>query len=288
LALGSPVHDRLNQHRGDADWLAASWVDPNTRVLPLRSGEVWVDDTTSTPCWLATSAVPVDAERLLLGAVADGTKRFAALVDEGFSLPGAHPIGLRALVDALAATDTGLLLHALALGNWHEQHQYCPRCGSATTVAMGGHVRRCGDGSEHYPRTDPAVIALVVDGSERALLGHQTRWPDRWFSTLAGFVEAGESAEQALAREIHEEVGIRIDSAQYRGSQPWPFPSSLMLGYTAVVSGAGPQPRPDGLEIAEARWFSRAQLREEVTAGLVRLPPGLSIARSLINDWLQG
>lgn len=288
LPLGRPVHDRLNQHRSDDAWLVRAWDDPDTRVLPLRSGEAWVHDSTGSLCWLPSSALPSGAERLLLGSVPDGTMRFAALVGADFDLPQTHPVGLRALGDSLAAADAGLLLHALALSNWHEKHQRCPSCGAPTTPALGGHMRRCQDGSEHYPRTDPAVIALVVDGDGRALLGHQARWPDRWFSTLAGFVEAGESAEQALAREIEEEVGIRIDSAEYRGSQPWPFPSSLMLGYTARVSGTGPPPQPDGLEIAEARWFDRAELSEDVRAGRVRLPPGLSIARRLIDDWLNG
>jgi NAD+ diphosphatase len=288
MPLGQPVHDRLNQHRNDEDWLRRAWDQPDTLALPLRSGEVWVHDSTEALCWLAPHEVPAGAERLLLGAGAGGTLRFAALVGDEFSLPQAHPVGLRALGDTLVGADAGLLLHALALGNWHEQHQRCSRCGAPTTAALGGHLRRCPDGCEHYPRTDPAVIALVVDGDDRALLGHQARWPDRWFSTLAGFVEAGESAEQALFREIEEEVGIRIDSARYLGSQPWPFPSSLMLGYRAAVAGTGPQPQPDGLEIAEARWFSRAQLREEADAGLVRLPPRLSIASKLINDWLDG
>jgi NAD+ diphosphatase len=149
-----------------------------------------------------------------------------------------------------------------------------------------GWWRTCpADGSEHYPRTDPAVIALLVDDEGNALLGRQTRWPEGAFSTLAGFVEPGESAESAVVREISEEVGLRPTAATYIGSQPWPFPASLMLGYHATVAGVRPEPHPDGVEIAEARWISRDELPALCESREVRLPGRLSIAHHLVRLW---
>ncbi|MGH8867026.1 MAG: NAD(+) diphosphatase, partial [Actinomycetes bacterium] len=144
--------------------------------------------------------------------------------------------------------------------------------------------RRCpADGSLHFPRTDPAVIMLVTDGGDRCLLGRQAKWPERRFSTLAGFVEPGESLEHAVAREVHEEAGLRVVSTDYVASQPWPFPASLMLGFTATVDGH--DVRVDGEEIVEARWLTRAQLCEDFRTGELRLPPPVSIARRLIEGW---
>ena len=155
-------------------------------------------------------------------------------------------------------------------------------------MTTGGWVRRCAaDDSEHYPRTDPAVIMLVRDRDDRALLGHQVAWPDGWFSTLAGFVEPGESAEAAVRREVHEESGVTIgsdpDDVVYLGSQPWPFPNSLMLGFHAHASDVTVQ--ADGVEIGEARWFTRDELKSSCATGEVRIPPAISIARRLIERW---
>src|SRR5690606_16065858 len=145
---------------------------------------------------------------------------------------------------------------AVALANWHATHGYCARCGAATVATQAGYVRRCPEeGSEHYPRTDPVVIMLVVDENDRALLGRNSAWPPGRFSTLAGFVEPGETLEQAVVREVHEETHVRVHACRYVGSQPWPFPASLMLGYFARARGV--EPMPDGGEITEARWYSR-------------------------------
>jgi len=174
----------------------------------------------------------------------------------------------------------------LALANWHRTHTRCPRCGTPTRIAGLGWWRTCPqDATEHYPRTDPAVIAVLVDAEGNALLGRQTRWPEGAFSTLAGFVEAGESAESAVVREIDEEVGLRPTGVHYVASQPWPFPASLMLGFRATVDGVRPTPRPDGVEIAEARWLSREELSPACEAREVRLPGRLSIAHHLIRQW---
>ena len=193
---------------------------------------------------------------------------------------------LREVGAALDAADAGLMVNAVALDNWHRTHPRCPRCGEPTTMVQGGQARRCdNDGSTHFPRTDPAVIMLVHDGADRCLLGRQPSWPERRFSCLAGFVEAGESAEAAVVREVAEEVGVRITAVEYRASQPWPFPCSLMLGFRALAAD-GPVVLADG-EIAEARWRTRGQLREALSSGEVLLPPPVSIAYQLITEWLD-
>jgi NAD+ diphosphatase len=168
------------------------------------------------------------------------------------------------------------------LGNWHASHRRCPRCGEATEVVDGGWVRRCpADGSDHFPRTDPAVIVLVHDGADRCLLGRQPTWPRGRYSTLAGFVEPGESLEQAVVREIREESSVTVGDVVYRGSQPWPFPASLMLGFEARVTDGTAAVGDDELE--DVRWFSRADLRR----GEPMLPPPASIAHWLITSWLD-
>ncbi|MDQ0633260.1 NAD+ diphosphatase [Arthrobacter pascens] len=195
--------------------------------------------------------------------------------------------GFRDIASALNPTDTALFVEASAIANWHSGHTHCPRCGAPTLVEAGGWVRRCPqDGSEHYPRTDPAIIVTVVGPDGRLLLGGGGAVDARNYSTLAGFVEPGESLEQAVVREIHEEVGVRVTGCQYLGSQSWPFPASLMLGFTAVT--ADTEARPDGVEVTRARWFSREELQEAVLNGEITISSRLSIARSLIEHWYGG
>lgn len=185
------------------------------------------------------------------------------------------------------ALHTALFIEASAIANWHATHTNCPRCGAQTIVEAGGWVRRCPvDNSEHYPRTDPAIIVTVVGEDDRLLLGGGGPLDAKNYSTLAGFVEPGESLEQAVVREIYEEVGLRVTACQYLGSQPWPFPASLMLGFTARTSDA--EPRPDGVEVTRARWFSRAELQEAVLRGDIVISSRLSIARALIEHWYGG
>lgn len=193
---------------------------------------------------------------------------------------------LRQIGSRLEARDVGLMVSAVALDNWRRSHAHCGRCGSASEDTHAGWARRCPACEYlHFPRTDPAVIVLVRDPDDRALLGRQAQWAEGWFSTLAGFVEAGETAEAAVVREVREESGVHItpDSVHYLGSQPWPFPSSLMLGYHAWTED--PSTDPDGEEIAEVRWLSREELRAACQSGEVRLPPRISIARMLIERW---
>ncbi|HEY9354936.1 MAG TPA: NAD(+) diphosphatase [Arthrobacter sp.] len=195
--------------------------------------------------------------------------------------------GFRDIAGVLNPTDTALFVEASAIANWHAGHTHCPRCGAPTVVESGGWVRRCPqDNSEHYPRTDPAIIVTVVGPDGRLLLGGGGPLDAKNYSTLAGFVEPGESLEQAVVREIHEEVGVRVSGCQYLGSQPWPFPASLMLGFTAITADTAA--KPDGVEVTRARWFSREELQEAVLTGEITISSRLSIARSLIEHWYGG
>ncbi|WP_457962958.1 NAD(+) diphosphatase [Arthrobacter sp. D1-29] len=195
--------------------------------------------------------------------------------------------GFRDVAGQLGPTDTALFVEASAIANWHSSHTHCPRCGAPTVVEAAGWVRRCPeDGSEHYPRTDPAIIVTVVGPDGRLLLGGGGPADARNYSTLAGFVEPGESLEQAVVREIYEEVGVQITGCQYLGSQSWPFPASLMLGFTAITPDT--EATPDGVEVTRARWFSREELQQAVLDGDITISSRLSIARSLIEHWYGG
>lgn len=199
-------------------------------------------------------------------------------------LPGLRWVALRAIGAELSDADAGLATTAVALDAWHARHPRCPRCGAPTTSTAAGWTRRCTvDGSEHYPRTDPAVIMAVVDDSDRLLLGHAAAWAPHRFSTLAGFVEAGESVEHAVRREVAEETTVLVGDVAYAGSQPWPFPASLMLGFRARALSTDVV--VDGVELTEARWFSRDELAAAVATGDLVLPSPASIAHALIEDW---
>ena len=197
--------------------------------------------------------------------------------------------GLRELAIVLDDRDASLAAESLGLANWHARHPRCPRCGAETEPVQAGWARRCVvDDSLHFPRTDPAVIVLVTDDADRVLLGSNALWEQRRFSLLAGFVEPGESLEAAVVREIGEEAGVAVDRVEYAASQPWPFPASIMLGFTARVA-AGVDPgvaTPDGEEILQLRWMSR----EELVAAKddVIVPGSASIARWLLERWFGG
>ena len=194
--------------------------------------------------------------------------------------------GLREVGADLGDLDAGLLVQAIGILEWHDRHRFSPLTGVATTVERAGWVQRDPTtGVEFFPRTDPAVIMLVHDGGDRVVLGRQAAWPPGRFSILAGFVEPGESAEAAVVREVAEEVGLRVTDVRYVGSQPWPFPQSLMLGFVARVEG-GDTLQPDPSEIEEARWFTREELRSG--GGPRALPPPVSIARHILDRWLAG
>lgn len=203
----------------------------------------------------------------------------------GSELPNEELKTLREIGAFLSPRDIGLSVHAQGLANWHKKHPRCSQCGAATTVISGGSVRRCLiDESEHYPRTDTAIIVLVKDNQDRVLLGRQKVWPKNRFSTFAGFVEPGESFEHCVVRELSEEAGVKLNKIAYLGSQPWPFPSSLMIAFEAVTENPS-DARPDGDEIEEIRWFTRAEMKQAIIDGNLILPLDISVARQMINGW---
>ncbi len=192
---------------------------------------------------------------------------------------------LRRVGPLLDRFDGGLMAYARAMVRWHQQHAFCGVCGSRTVMLEAGFLRRCIDaecGQQHFPRTDPAIIVLVTH-DDRALLGRQAKWDETWYSVLAGFVEPGESLEQAVRREVREEAGITVGDVHYDSSQPWPFPSSLMVGFTAEA--LDDEIRLGDQELEDARWFTRAEIDAAVEAGELRLSPRTSISRHLIECW---
>jgi NAD+ diphosphatase len=211
---------------------------------------------------------------------ATDTPYFAAHVAESDDL-----LSLREIGAALSPLEIGLALHAVALSNWHTSHPMCSKCGAATTSSLGGAVRVCSKcETQHHPRTDSAVIVLVRDVDDRILLGRQAVWPVGRFSTFAGFLEPGETFEQCVSREVFEESGVSVSKISYLGSQPWPFPASIMIAFEAVIDDPSAA-RPDGEEIVELRWYSRAQLRAAMEDGSLLLPPIISVARKMIERW---
>lgn len=284
--------DRAAHRRLDEAWLAAAWSHPTTRVFVVSGGQALIEDDGEGRTELVTmpsfDAPRTEAHRYFLGVDAEGVCYFALQKD---SLPGrmddiARPAGLREAGALLPERDAELMVQAVALENWQRLHRFCSRCGERTVIAAAGHVRRCpACGAEHYPRTDPAVIMMVTDDRDRALLGRQVHWPEGRFSTLAGFVEPGESIEQAVVREVAEEAGVEVavEQVTYVGSQPWPFPSSLMLGFMAQATS--PHIEVDGDEIQEARWFSRDELTAAIESGEVLPLSGFSIAAHLVELW---
>ena len=213
----------------------------------------------------------------------------AASAEARAAWDAAQPIDLRAAAAVWPATDATAFAQARAVLHWRARHRYCPSCAGALRYRRGGWLGHCeGCGLDHYPRTDPAVIVAITDG-ERLLLGRQAGWPARRYSTLAGFVEPGETLEQAIAREVMEESGVRVRRSRYLGSQPWPFPSSLMLGFVAEAEPDAPQADQ---ELEDVRWFPReevgAALRGETVDDGLLLSPSVSISRWLIEAWYAG
>jgi NAD+ diphosphatase len=268
--------DRVTMRRRDPEWVAARVADPASRAVVAAADAVLTDGE-------RLALVPLDGlEAPLLLGMQDGRALFAADGSGRDDL-----VSVRDIAPALAQDEGGLLAYAASLLNWHRRHGFCSVCGTASEVREAGLLRVCpACGAEHHPRTDPVVIMLVVDASaDRVLLGRQPSWPPGRYSALAGFVEPGESLEDAVAREVAEESGVEVTGAHYVSSQPWPFPSSLMLGFEAsYVSG---EPVAADGELDDARWFTRVELADAAASrGSVRLPPPLAIARRLIDGWL--
>jgi NAD+ diphosphatase len=282
--------NRLAERRDDEAWLREQLRHADTQWLLSSQGRHLVQLTDPPTLALLPTAALENAwqqhEWILLGEFR-GRLHFALNVpDLAASNLGALPAGselhdLRQVGALMEREEAGLLGYARALSLWHDRHRFCGQCGSATRSIKAGHARQCSNaacGLQHFPRLDPAIIVLITDG-KRVLLGRQARWPSQRYSTIAGFVEWGESLEEAVAREVHEETGVRIDEVRYHSSQPWPFPSSLMLGFIAHAATTEIT-RHDG-ELEDARWLSRDELRN----GVVVLPPVHAISFALIESW---
>jgi len=276
----------------DAAWVAQLWRRPDARLLPVTGrGRVGFRRPGELDFVRPHGDFQPDDGDILLGLVA-GAPVFARVLADDDALRGllgddVRTGTLRAGMDEVDA-DLDVGFAAAALAQWHGRAAYCPACGQATRVIHAGQARHCDHcDTDLFCRTDPAVIMAVFDAADRLLLGRQPVWAPRHVSVFAGYLEAGESAEQAVRRELAEEVGLRdLYDLRYIGSQPWPFPRSLMLGFTARTPTSGV--RVDGDEIEAARWFTREQLRAGLDAGEVALPSRRSIAHRMITTWLQG
>ncbi|MFP5316293.1 MAG: NAD(+) diphosphatase [Actinomycetes bacterium] len=294
LPLARGTADRGSTFRTAPDLFDQLWDKPETRIFHLAQQRAPV----ANGRLVFTPAAEVDrpANPVYLGSTTESTAQLPAgthivLVEHDDVQAGLAPegswVGLRDAAAGLPAQESGLFVEAVAISNWHATHTHCPRCGHGTDPVDGGWVRRCpADESLHFPRTDPAIIVTVTDEEDRLLLGSSAAWPENRFSTLAGFVEPGESLEAAVVREVEEESGIVVHSPTYLGSQPWPFPASLMLGFTAKASHAVPV--PDGVEIRDVRWFSREELFTGLKEDRLSVASGASIARALIEHWYGG
>ncbi|MDQ3105399.1 MAG: NAD(+) diphosphatase [Actinomycetota bacterium] len=287
--LGGGGHDRQTELRARDDWWDQIAADPATRVLIVGHGRVAVHDGARvrmlTPAAAAGYAArEPGATRILLGRDAQGPVAAIGMPEVPDDLTGTPA---RTVGPVLDPTTAGLVVHALGLDNWHRTHPCCARCGAETDVVAAGHSRRCPVcRAQHFPRTDPAVIMLITDDDDRALLGHSPAWAEGRYSTLAGFVEPGESLEDAVRREVAEESAIEVGEVNYAGSQPWPFPSSLMLGFFARALTT--QIQVDNEEVTAARWFTRQELSELCRTGEIIVPVGVSISRWLIDCWHGG
>ena len=290
LPLARSGLHRAAEDRDIPGLLDAARADAATRVLVL-DGDAAPLDRTDALLWVTPAAVPPGAEWAFLGRDEDGAGLLAAVFARTDGELFAAPAGwaaLRAVGGSLGARDAGAFVEALSLGRWLIEAPFCPACGARTDVRHAGWSRHCPScGREHFPRTDPAVIVAITSAQhpDRLLLGSNAMWAGNRFSCFAGFVEAGESLEAAVAREVHEEAGVEVVDVQYRGSQAWPYPRSLMLGFLATAADDAAA-EADGEEILAVRWFERA----EIGAGLVGegdllLPGPASIAPVLISDW---
>jgi NAD+ diphosphatase len=277
--------DRCTQLRRDAEALAAAWEDPDARFLPVWEARCLVRDGAAArlrreelgpwcPRRERTVFLGREQQRLLFAVALEQAAEPAEL---------GHFAGLREMISGLAAPEAALLGYARAMVNWHRQHRHCGVCGTANESREGGFVLQCvasSCGHRSFPRLDPAIIVLV-HRDDKCLLGRQPSWPEGRFSTIAGFVEPGESLEDAVRREVLEETNIRVADCRYLGSQPWPFPAALMIGFHAMAMTQ--EIVLNDAELAEARWLTRP----EIAAGAVILPPRASVAWKLIEAWFD-
>ncbi|PWU24804.1 MAG: NAD(+) diphosphatase [Candidatus Rokuibacteriota bacterium] len=296
---GNPL-DRVSERRDDREWIAALLDHPETRMLALRNLKPFVRNGAKPALdWQPVAPwrerIDAGATLIFLG-LGDGCAHFAVDASGADVAPDldVELTDVRALAPTIASGEAAILAEARSLIDWHARHPFCAQCGSPTAVASAGWVRRCpGCQASHFPRTDPVVIMLAIRG-DRALLGRNRRRPGARFSCLAGFMEPGETPEEAVRREVREEAGIRCGRVRYLASQPWPFPSSLMMGFLAEALTEDITVDPD--EIAEARWFHREEIREMVARAAngpddptrISIPAPLAIAHQICRRWSSG
>ena len=280
LPLAAAEVDRSAHLRSDEAYLQSSW--PNALVLQFSS-EKFASQSNQLTFVKGASLGEYDSQIDYFLGVKDGENFFLRhLNDETLT---SEFKSLRAIGSFLSPRDIGLAVHAQGLANWHSKHPRCSLCGGPTVVVLAGAVRRCPtDQSEHYPRTDSAIIVLIKNDKDQILLGRQKVWPKYRFSTFAGFVEPGESFEHCVIREVREEAGVELTKINYLGSQPWPFPASLMIAFEAITN-TPELARPDGDEIEEIRWFSREDMKSAILDKSLILPFEISVARQMINAW---
>jgi NAD+ diphosphatase len=288
--FAGPYLDRSAYLRDDREGLVAALADARSRVIPVwNTRNLVVAGDPPRAALLELSSLPQalhNADQLILLGQSGNALYFACALDGDVApqlMDGATFEDLRTAAPALPADDAGLLGYARAMVTWRQRHRYCGNCGAPTRALRGGHVVLCTNSTcalEQFPRIDPAIIVLISDG-ERALLGRQASWPAGRYSTIAGFVEIGESLEDAVVREVLEETGVPVDEIRYHSSQPWPFPASLMLGFTAHALSADVHRKDKELE--DVRWFSR----QDIVARNFLLPTGLSISYRLIEHWFD-
>jgi NAD+ diphosphatase len=292
----------LSRFEIDRDYLAREreglfdelWADPATRILPIFQGTALLSSPTSLAL-LPVDAVPAPGLRVYLGRSTSttspepaGTPIVAVQLEDAGHLAESEWANLRSVGSVLSDRDAGIFTEALGILNWHASHRFSPRTGEPTVPEKGGWVRRDPvSDTQVFPRTDAAIIVGITDADDRILLGSNALWENNRYSLLAGFVEPGESLESAVIREVFEESGIHVVDPVYLGSQPWPFPASLMLGFLATVDPAhGTETTPDGAEILDLRWFTRDELAAALTE--IKLPGPTSIARAILEEWFGG
>ena len=298
---GNPL-DRASEKRTDADWLEARRRDPSSLILPMWRLQPFLIGTGDAPAelglfrpGLCESLAAPDAPCVFLG-LEDGRAYFAVDVSAASDPAERGPLAgfgqfreARAAAMALPMKDAAIMGQAKAMIDWHQRHGFCANCGAQTAAKDGGYRRLCPScGTEHFPRTDPVVIMLGTHG-DACLVGRNKRFPGRFFSALAGFMEPGETIEEAVRRELMEEVSLKVGAVHYVATQPWPFPSSLMIGCLAEAQSR--DFKPDGEEIAEARWLDRATARRLLDGGTdpdIAIPPSIAIAHHLIKAWAEG